>query len=227
MNTTTKEKACDPANWRWKRFDVRSDGRIFWQYEKKCQNGERWITWESALKYRQIANLSQKEYKIKNPEKVKLTDLKHRQTNKRNTKKHKHNKSYDQLYKKAYQKTQKHKNYQNNYRKSRLLSDPMFAMKCRLRCRISKAISDKGYSKTCKTSEIIGCSWDFLKAHLESKFISGMSWGNRNLWHIDHIIPIASAKSEEELVKLNHYTNLQPLWAEDNMKKGDKLLSYA
>jgi len=189
MNTTTEEKACDPASWRWKRFDVRSDGNVFWEYRKNHLNGEYWITWESALKYKNY-------YKAKR-------------------------KKYDDLYRK----TQKHKDYQKSYRKSRVSSDPIFAIKYRLRSRVSNAINNKGYSKTCKTSEIIGCSWDFLRDYLESKFVDGMSWSNRSLWHIDHIIPIASTKSEEELIKLNHYTNLQPLWAEDNMKKGDKLLS--
>ena len=50
-----------------------------------------------------------------------------------------------------------------------------------------------------------------------------MNWENRNLWHVDHIIPLSSAKTEEELVKLCHYTNLQPLWAEDNLKKSNKI----
>ena len=69
---------------------------------------------------------------------------------------------------------------------------------------------------------MIGCQWDELKNHIESKFVDDMSWSNRHLWHIDHIVPLARAKSEEEMIKLSHYTNLQPLWAEDNFKKGAK-----
>jgi hypothetical protein len=52
-----------------------------------------------------------------------------------------------------------------------------------------------------------------------------MSWENRDEWHIDHIIPLSSANSEEELYKLCHYTNLQPLWAEENIKKSNKIIS--
>jgi hypothetical protein len=52
-----------------------------------------------------------------------------------------------------------------------------------------------------------------------------MNWSNRNLWHIDHIIPLASAKTEEEMIKLCHYTNLQPLWAIENMSKGSKIIT--
>jgi hypothetical protein len=51
-----------------------------------------------------------------------------------------------------------------------------------------------------------------------------MNWSNRKEWHIDHIIPLSSAKTEEELLKLFHYTNLQPLWANDNIKKSNKIL---
>ena len=70
---------------------------------------------------------------------------------------------------------------------------------------------------------MIGCSWEELVAHLESLFLEGMTWDNRSEWHIDHRIPLASAETEEEIHKLCHYTNLQPLWATDNMSKGPKL----
>lgn len=76
-------------------------------------------------------------------------------------------------------------------------------------------------------SSIIGCSWDEFKAHIESRFypnpVTGemMTWENygKNGWEIDHIKPLCSAKNLDELIKLSHYTNLQPLWAIDNVKK--------
>jgi hypothetical protein len=79
-------------------------------------------------------------------------------------------------------------------------------------------------SKKNKTFEIIGCFPKELKEHLEKQFSNGMTWENRNEWHIDHIIPLSSANSEEEVYKLCHYTNLQPLWKEDNLKKSNKLI---
>ena len=80
-------------------------------------------------------------------------------------------------------------------------------------------------TKTNKTIEIIGCESFFLKTYLENKFTYGMSWDKFGKEiHIDHIIPLSSAKNEEEVLKLCHYTNLQPLWSEDNLKKGNKLL---
>jgi hypothetical protein len=73
---------------------------------------------------------------------------------------------------------------------------------------------------------MIGCSPAELKLHIESNFVDGMSWDNYGFrgWHIDHIVPLSSAKTKDEAVSLNHYTNLQPLWGVDNMKKGKKIL---
>jgi hypothetical protein len=68
---------------------------------------------------------------------------------------------------------------------------------------------------------LLGCSPAHLKAHLEAKFTEGMTWMNYGKWHIDHVKPLASAKTESEVYPLCHYTNLQPLWAEDNLRKGD------
>ena len=78
--------------------------------------------------------------------------------------------------------------------------------------------------KNKKTEEILGCDFVFIKNYLESKFIDGMSWDNYGKWHVDHIIPLSSAKTEEDVYKLCHYTNLQPLWCEENLKKGTKIL---
>ena len=74
--------------------------------------------------------------------------------------------------------------------------------------------------------DLVGLTSKDLKIYLESKFKEGMSWDNYGLygWHMDHIIPLSSAKNEEELKKLCHYTNLQPLWAFDNLSKCDKII---
>ena len=78
----------------------------------------------------------------------------------------------------------------------------------------------KGFS----TMELTGCELPFLKGYLEAKFTEGMTWENHGDWHIDHIQPCCSfdLKEEEEQQKCFHYTNLQPLWASDNLTKGGK-----
>jgi hypothetical protein len=86
--------------------------------------------------------------------------------------------------------------------------------------------NSKNIIKSNTTFDIIGCSPEFLKQHIEKLFLNEMSWENYGLfgWHIDHIIPLSSSKNESEFYRLCHYTNLQPLWAEDNLKKSNKIL---
>jgi hypothetical protein len=91
-----------------------------------------------------------------------------------------------------------------------------------LRIRLKDALKNNIKSKY--TLELIGCSIIFLKQHLEKQFKIGMTWSNYGKWHIDHIRPCASfdlSKAEEQH-KCFHYTNLQPLWALDNLRKGTK-----
>jgi hypothetical protein len=99
-----------------------------------------------------------------------------------------------------------------------------FCLKDRLRSRINQAFKSTYWKKGKGTELLIGCDYDTAFNHLEQLFTIGMNWKNRSEWHIDHIIPLASATNEEELIKLCHYTNLQPLWAEDNLKKGAKIM---
>lgn len=118
---------------------------------------------------------------------------------------------------------QRNREYVNNKAKEARQTDPMAALMQRVRVRLNDAIRRNGYKKSSKTNEILGCTWEELKLYFEELFKEGMSWQNRSEWHIDHIIPIASAKSEKELIELCHYTNLQPLWAKENMSKGARM----
>lgn len=105
------------------------------------------------------------------------------------------------------------------YNKNRYNNDPLFKLTSTIRSLISLSIKRSGYSKSSKTTEILGCSFEELKSHIESKFESWMTWENYGKyngelnygWDIDHIIPLSSANTEEDIIKLNHYTNLQPL----------------
>lgn len=117
--------------------------------------------------------------------------------------------------------SKQYKKVRNISRKIRYKNDLQYKLSCILRSRLKAAL--KGKSKGIKTLDSIGCSIQHLIKYLESKFIQGMSWNNYGkAWHIDHIKPISSFDLPNEIRLANHYKNLQPLWAEDNFKKGAK-----
>jgi hypothetical protein len=111
-----------------------------------------------------------------------------------------------------------------NYERKRSKEDELYRLTKIYRTRTKIAFKLKGFEKPTRTSDLIGCTPQEFKEYLESKFTEGMTWENRGLkgWHLDHIIPLCSAKNKEELEKLCHYTNIQPLWWQDNLKKGKK-----
>jgi len=112
----------------------------------------------------------------------------------------------------------------NEYKKRRMKEDGLFKLKIVLRNRITQSLKSKGLNKNKKTENILGASVVFVKSHLESMFKDGMSWSNHGKWHIDHIIPLSSAKTEEDMMRLLRYDNLQPLWAKDNLTKSKKII---
>jgi hypothetical protein len=103
--------------------------------------------------------------------------------------------------------------------------EPQYRIKLNLRSRLKDALKRSFSGKP--SLSLVGCSIEFLKKHLESKWTDGMSWENYGKWHIDHILPCSSfnltipAKQEECF----NWKNLQPLWAKDNIKKGAKILT--
>jgi hypothetical protein len=109
--------------------------------------------------------------------------------------------------------------------KERFETDELYKFKTVIRKVVGKSFYRMGYDKKSKSRDILGDDWIVVKEHLENKFQEGMTWENRGLhgWHIDHIIPLSEAKNEEDVIRLSHYTNLQPLWAEDNLRKSNKL----
>jgi hypothetical protein len=113
---------------------------------------------------------------------------------------------------------------QGVYVTGRLKVDINFRILSYLRGRVYRALM--GYSKAAKTKELLGCSIEELRAHIESKFLKGMTWDNYGQWHMDHIIPCCSFNMSipEEQRRCFHFTNLQPLWAIDNIRKGGRML---
>lgn len=104
--------------------------------------------------------------------------------------------------------------------RERIKDDPVFAVKHRYAMLVANAIYSRGYKKKSRTHQIVGCTYEELHRHIERQFHGGMSWDRFSDIHIDHIVPLASAKTVDEVVALNHFTNLRPTWAIDNLKKG-------
>ena len=117
---------------------------------------------------------------------------------------------------------QKHKKEKALYEIQKRKEDSTYKLIHYLRCRIRLALN--GNPKLSTSMNLVGCSIDELKHHLETRFYKGMTWENYGKWHVDHIKPCASfdlSKPEEQKLCF-HYTNLQPLWAVDNLIKGKK-----
>ena len=114
--------------------------------------------------------------------------------------------------------------YMKKYERERKKRDPSFKLVKTMRSRLFSALSRKNAKKNHKSMDLIGASPSFVMDYLQAKFTEGMTWENQGDWHIDHIQPCCSfdLTDEEEQKKCFHYTNLQPLWASDNLSKGGK-----
>ena len=193
---------------------------------------------------KQCRLLKDKNYYSINKEQIKKQQLLYyeknkEQINKIRREKHQLNKEKDNEKTREYAK--KHRNelaqYAKNYRvkfkdeinnkknkiyHERMENDSLYKIKILLRSSINNYLKNRGIKKNKKTEEILGCSLEEFKQYIENKFQEGMSWNNKGKWHLDHIIPMASATNEQEAINLCHYSNFQPLWAIDNLKKGAK-----
>ena len=109
--------------------------------------------------------------------------------------------------------------YINNYHKQRKAKDPLYRLQCNMRIMGNRVVKQLALGKkpAC-TLKWQGCTAEELKTHFESLFQEGMTWDNYGQWQVDHIRPVCSF-SAEEWEQINHYTNLQPLWAKDNYSK--------
>lgn len=111
------------------------------------------------------------------------------------------------------------------YMRNKRNSDPAFLVADRLRRRINSALKACNAQKGGGLCGVSGCTKAELVAHIEKQFLPGMSWSNRRRWHIDHIIPCAAfdlTDPDQQAVAF-HFTNLRPVWAEENQRKRDKI----
>lgn len=113
--------------------------------------------------------------------------------------------------------------YFKEYKTNRMKNDPLFKLRATVSARLRTAL--KKHKNQHATLEWLGCSIQELKVYIEKQFKLGMSWNNYNLhgWHIDHIIPLFTAKIKEDFEKVCHYTNLRPLWAKENLGRSKKI----
>jgi hypothetical protein len=199
---------------------------------------------EYAEKNKDYFKEYQKQYRLKNQESLKIKRDLYRLQNsdKIKTRQRKYYlENADELNKKhrEYHKEYRKKNVDklNEYRKKNLdkiksrakaweakkrKHDPLFRLIGNLRTRTYIYCRSIGLNKERKTIDSLGCTLSEFKEHMQSKFLDNMTWDNYGIWHVDHIKPISLATNEQEVFELNHYTNLQPLWGKDNLKKGNK-----
>jgi hypothetical protein len=191
----------------------------YWEKNKerlKIENRERYKKYSKDPEAIKRKHKSQKKYAMKNREKILAYHAKYRAENKEEI----NRKIREWYYKNTKKVKERIKIYNKVYRNTL-----HFKIKDNMRRRIRTALKKDGGKKTKRTMKLVGCTAEQLKQHIEKQFKPGMSWEQRNSFHIDHIIPCASF----DLTKLSqqkkcfHYTNLQPLYPIENIKKGAKL----
>jgi hypothetical protein len=193
-----REKYPDKKKETSKKYRDENKDKWFLYYEKNKE-----IIKNRAKKYnnenREYVLKRKKEYYEKNKEKLKPSYKKYKNEN---------------------------KDKRNEQERIKKQTDILYHLKSKVRCRLNVFLKSRNITKRNQTFSIVGCTPEELKVHLETQFTEGMTWGllMEGKIHLDHILPLSSAKTEEEVYKLCHYSNLQPLWAEDNLKKGNKIL---
>jgi hypothetical protein len=200
---------------------------------RKAKNGKYGVRADCKLcvkaykkTYREANKDKIKAYREANKEKMNTYERAYREANKdkiREKRKEWREANKDKI--KAYYEANKDKINENRNasRKERRKNDALYKVTHNTRSLIGRCFKNKGYTKKSKTYQILGCTYEEFKQHLERQFTKGMTWENYGDWHLDHIYPVSLAENEEELIKLNHYTNFQPLWAEENLKKSNKI----
>ena len=173
----------------------------------------------------------QKKYREENKDKIKQKRKLYYNLNKDKIKEksknyRKSNKEKTRIKDKIYQQSNRQKINANKrkYKSNRVKKDPIFRLTLNISSLVRSIFKSSGIKKKTKTTQIIGCSYKEFKEHIEKQFEPWMNWNNYGIykpngertWQIDHIIPNKLAKTEEEIIKLNHYSNLRPLCAKEN-----------
>lgn len=178
--------------------------------EKRAKDGKK-----SSCK--ECFNKATKKYADKNKDKIKKYNETYYTKNKEKLKTYRMDRYYDN----RDAEIARHK----QYIRDRRINDPEFRLLSNLRSGLYKSL--KGLTKSNTSMQYVGCDIETLRKHIELQFTKGMNWENYGKWHLDHIKPLASFNftgdnKESQLRDAWHFTNLQPLWAKDNIMKGSK-----
>ena len=250
MTTDTSTQSQDGAPIKRKRGFVREDGMIFWAI---MSGRERWMTPEQFAemqarcreKYLRKADEIKAKMKARydaDPEKYRAKSRYYGVIRKDAIAKHhkeyaaKHKEKL-KAYRRAYYRENKeaidakNKEYTKanpEVRRKALLNyerniSDLTRFGYRVRNLIKESFRSRGFRKASKSASILGCDVEWFRGWIASQFLPGMSFENHGDWHIDHYIPVSFAKSEKDVIILNHYSNLRPLWGSDNLKKKDAL----
>ena len=190
-----------------KQYAIENKNRIK-EYKKSYRLENREFISEQDKKYyntnKEIIREKQKYYYIENKEDILIIQKEYRDSNRNIL-------------------TLKNREYSKKYKMTKR-DDILWKLSSSIRSSIGNTFKNNGYTKNSKTEVILGCSFEEFKNYIESKFDPWMTWENKGLynpelnygWDIDHIIPLNSANTEDDIIKLNHYTNLQPLCSYTN-----------
>ena len=235
LNEFTKNGYCKECKSNYSKEYVKIHREKILKQNKERYENNKDIVLEKMKDYylnnKDIIKENVKEYQENNKEKITERRHKYYENNKEEIsiiRKEYHIKNKEEilLQKKEYHKNNRNKRNENYQIK---LNNPSFKIKETIRKSIMTSIKRGGYKKSSRTCEILGCSFEEFKIYIESQFENWMEWNNHGnytgnyneTWQYDHIKPVSSGVSEEEIIKLNHYTNFQPLCSKKNLEKSN------
>jgi hypothetical protein len=206
------------------------------EYYQKNKKKKKDAATKWAIDNRETRKEYLKQYKKDNAEALKIKNKEYRESNSEKIKKYfddnkKGLSAKKSLYRSNPDVRKRDNKLKNEYTKERNKIDPLFKLKNNLRSTIGDTIRKTGFKKNTKTQLILGCTFIEFKEYIEKQFEPWMNWNNygrynkkEQTWQLDHKIPVSSAKTEEKIIKLNHYANFQPLESLQNIIKSNKIL---
>jgi hypothetical protein len=200
--------------------------------DKNDKKSGRTLWCKKCLSHYRPVPATRKAYLERNKERIAQRQREHRANGYAEICKQRYHENKEKNLEKARAYSKKNRDKINKYVREhvaeRKKTDHLFNLKVALRTLVGRSFKARKWKRTSRNEEILGIDFKTAKKHIERQFTKGMTWDNHGKgegkWNIDHKIPLASAKNELELIALCHYTNLQPLWAIENIKKGKKIL---